>query len=247
MSVKAMTWAWQQQTATAGQKLVLLALADHAGEDFTCYPSTARLSEKTGYTVRTIRSLIDDLEADSFVIKAHRKRRRDGTLGTWVYRLNGQCHPDVTGAAEHDADDTDQCHPDVTGPVTSGNRTSDTRVSPPVTPQLRAEPSGEPSMNPPTVPVQLTREQLATAAGDQYARDEVTRGAQVRSPAGLARSKSRELLTKHSDRLDALIERDRQIRAAGLDPIPGSVLHAAALGDSHSLAHYPYPAQEQTA
>lgn len=238
-----MSWAWQQQTATAGQKLVLLALADHAGEDFTCYPSTARLSEKTGYSVRTVRSLIDALESADFVTKAHRKRRRDGTLGTWVYRLNGQCHPDDTGDPEDHAEDLVQCHPGVTGPVTSGDRTSDIRVSPPVTSQLRAEPSGEPSINPhpPPVPAQLTRENLAGAAGEQYARDEVARGSKVRSPTGLARSKTRELLTKHTDRLDALIDRDTQIRAAGLDPIPASVMRAAALGDTHSLAHYPHP------
>lgn len=131
MSVRASTWAWGQDTPTAGHKLVLLALADHAGEDFTCFPSTGRLSEKTGLAVRTIRKYIDDLVAGGLVAKSDRVRRADGTLSVWRYRLD-HCPPDASGTPM---------------PVAPECRTSDTGVPPPVTSGLRAEPSIEPSTN----------------------------------------------------------------------------------------------------
>jgi DNA-binding transcriptional ArsR family regulator len=253
LSVKAMSWAWEQPAGGAGRKAVLLALADHAGEDLTCYPSTARLAEKTELTAGTVRRYIDELEDAGLVSKIERRRRPDGTLGTWVYRLN-QRAPAVTGdeadqrAPAVTGDPSNQWHPAASGtrlPVVTGARTSAHPCTSPARTGARAEPSLEPSMNPhpPQVPVQLTRERLAAAAGDQYARDEILRGANVRTPSGLARSKTRELLTKHADRLDALIARDARRRDAGLDPMPDSVLRGAALGDSHSLAHYPEPAQ----
>lgn len=42
MSIDATRWAWTQQI-TPSQKIVLLSLADRAGEDGYCYPSMARL------------------------------------------------------------------------------------------------------------------------------------------------------------------------------------------------------------
>lgn len=47
MSVKASTWAWQMPLK-GNEKLVLLALADHANDEGKCWPHIEKLSEKCG-------------------------------------------------------------------------------------------------------------------------------------------------------------------------------------------------------
>ena len=137
MSVRASSWAWEQRTANSGTKLVLLALADHAGEDFTCFPSSGRIAAKTGLSERTVREYLEDLAEAGVISKMRRQRRQNGTLGTWLYRLN-----------EHQSD------PSTSGdgsPVATGRQrrqvrsTSDDGSAQPVTTGLRAEPSCEPS------------------------------------------------------------------------------------------------------
>ena len=54
MSLDATTWAWRQKTNTPAQKLVLLSLADRAGEDHTCYPSIDRLVRDTQLNRKTV-------------------------------------------------------------------------------------------------------------------------------------------------------------------------------------------------
>ncbi len=240
-----MAWAWEQPTKT-GHKLVLLALADHAGEDMTCFPSTARLAEKTGFSVRTVRAYLDDLEREAFVIKLRRRRRPDGTLGTWLYRLNSQSHPDATGCDDQTDDDVDQSHPDASGsgtPLASGCRTSDIPIASPVTSQMRAEPSSEPSIDHhlPHVNDFVTREDLAAAAAEEHVNEQIAAGVQVESRRGLARWKQRQLLDDEADKLHRLLDRDARRRAAGEDPIPMQVLARALLGDDQRLAYFPYP------
>ena len=57
MSNKALNWGWEARVPAAA-KLLLLALADHAGdhagEDWTCWPSADRLIDFTGYPKRTL-------------------------------------------------------------------------------------------------------------------------------------------------------------------------------------------------
>lgn len=60
MSLEAMTWAWQQPLPV-GQKLLLLAVADHAGEGGVCWPSQAHLARKTGFSERQVRNNLNDL------------------------------------------------------------------------------------------------------------------------------------------------------------------------------------------
>ena len=47
MSVDATRWAWLAPVKTSTQRLVLLSLADRAGEYHTCYPSLERLAKDT--------------------------------------------------------------------------------------------------------------------------------------------------------------------------------------------------------
>ena len=61
MSVAASTWAWKLDLPST-EKLVALALADHANdEDFTCWPSLTHLEKKTGLNRTTVWRAIDRL------------------------------------------------------------------------------------------------------------------------------------------------------------------------------------------
>jgi DNA-binding transcriptional ArsR family regulator len=86
MSVKWITWAWEQPCGGAGEKLTLIALADHAGEDGTAFPGAARLADKTGQGNSTIRRHLDALEEHG-LLSRERRRRADGTLSTYTYTL----------------------------------------------------------------------------------------------------------------------------------------------------------------
>jgi hypothetical protein len=61
MSLDATRWAWKQSVSPS-QKLVLLSLADRAGESHECHPSIARLEADTGLYRETIMEAISDLE-----------------------------------------------------------------------------------------------------------------------------------------------------------------------------------------
>lgn len=89
MSVRWITWAWDQECSNAAEKLTLIALADHAGEDGRAFPGCARLAEKTGSGERTVRRHLDQLEENGQLTR-ERRRRADGSLGTYMYQLGGQ-------------------------------------------------------------------------------------------------------------------------------------------------------------
>jgi hypothetical protein len=61
MSLDATRWAWQQDLRPS-HKLLLLSLADRAGEGHECYPSIARLQSDTGLYRETIMEAITHLE-----------------------------------------------------------------------------------------------------------------------------------------------------------------------------------------
>lgn len=128
MSVRWITWAWEQECPNPTTKLTLIALADHAGEDGVCWPSSGRLSEKTGQNERTVRRHLDELDERGIIARS-RRRRSDGTLGTYTIRLSPA---DNLSAGPPDTDDRTTGHP----------------VSEPPDTHVRAEPSYEPSVEP---------------------------------------------------------------------------------------------------
>ena len=62
MSLDATIWAWSQQIRPT-QKLVLLSLADRAGENDDCWPSIKRLEFDTGLNRKTVLKAIKDMAA----------------------------------------------------------------------------------------------------------------------------------------------------------------------------------------
>lgn len=79
MSNQALTWAWAAPIPT-GPKMVLVALADHAsdhaGEDWTCFPSAERLMAFTSMPQRTLERHIKWLEAEGWLTRVTPRDRR---------------------------------------------------------------------------------------------------------------------------------------------------------------------------
>ncbi|GAB3832838.1 helix-turn-helix domain-containing protein [Dactylosporangium cerinum] len=64
MSIRVMTWVWDNSTASGNDRLVLLAIADNAGDDGgNAWPSLHTLARKTLLDVRTVRRALRRLEA----------------------------------------------------------------------------------------------------------------------------------------------------------------------------------------
>ena len=87
MSVYAVSWAKRQRTGDPVRKHVLIALADYASEDGVSWPSQERLAFDTELSLRTIGRALKRLEADKFLYREKRERRRDGSRQTDVVRL----------------------------------------------------------------------------------------------------------------------------------------------------------------
>jgi len=68
MSVDATRWAWKAPVKSATQRLILLSLADRAGEHHTCYPSLKRLAKDTVLNIKTVQKVISDLIEDGLVV-----------------------------------------------------------------------------------------------------------------------------------------------------------------------------------
>ena len=60
MSNRAINWAWLQKV-TPTQKLVLLHMADKAGDSLLAWSSVRKMAIETGLTERSIYRAIDDL------------------------------------------------------------------------------------------------------------------------------------------------------------------------------------------
>lgn len=85
MSLKAMSWAFDQQL-TPEQKIVLLALADYADGDGVCFPGQKNLARKTSIPERTLRRRIQELEELKLIIR-RRRHHGDGYRTSDEYRL----------------------------------------------------------------------------------------------------------------------------------------------------------------
>jgi len=68
MSIKAMTWAFDQ-LMSGNDKVILLALADHADENGICWPSINRIAERSCVSRRTVINILAKLETSGFLTK----------------------------------------------------------------------------------------------------------------------------------------------------------------------------------
>ena len=86
MSIKLMSKVFEMDIPT-GQKFVLLALADRAGDDGkSCFPSQKEIARKTSLSVRSVQRYMTWLEENG-LIKRTERRRADGYRSTDEYIL----------------------------------------------------------------------------------------------------------------------------------------------------------------
>ena len=85
MSVKALTWAFDQPIS-ATDKVVLLALADYANEHGLCWPSISSLVQRAHVGERTVQRALQSLEDAGFITRERRKRE-NGSDTSNIYRL----------------------------------------------------------------------------------------------------------------------------------------------------------------
>ena len=67
MSVKIMTAIFESETLGPTERLIMLALADHADDEGRCYPSIPRLCQRTGLGERAVQMNIRRLVAQGYV------------------------------------------------------------------------------------------------------------------------------------------------------------------------------------
>lgn len=86
MSIKATNWAFDQQLKP-GPKILLLAIADAADDDFLCFPSVEHLTRKATMSRATVFRTLEFLEEHGYLVRSQRyadNGRRRSTL----YRVN---------------------------------------------------------------------------------------------------------------------------------------------------------------
>ena len=85
MSVDATNWAWRAPVKSASRRVVLLSLADRAGEDHRCFPSVSRLAVDTCLDRKTVMKALDELKQLGFILDTGETRGK----GAKVYQLLG--------------------------------------------------------------------------------------------------------------------------------------------------------------
>ena len=105
MSNEAINWAFAQDVPKSSAKFVLVAMANLAGADMTCWPSMQYLQNATGQDRKTVLESTRRLREAGFVVDTG--ERKGVTKGVVVYRLsdpkNGtasEVQGDEEGAAE---------------------------------------------------------------------------------------------------------------------------------------------------
>ncbi len=90
MSVNATRFAWEcdlsKTTKRSAKRLVLLALADRANKENTCFPSIARVVKDTGMDRKTVMNTINDLIEMGIV--SDTGERKGGTNQVRVLKIN---------------------------------------------------------------------------------------------------------------------------------------------------------------
>ena len=87
MSIDATRWAWTAQVKNSSQRLVLLSLADRAGEHHTAWPSIDRLAKDTALNEKTVQKVI--LELINLDLVKDTGERTGPTKRVRVLKLNG--------------------------------------------------------------------------------------------------------------------------------------------------------------
>jgi hypothetical protein len=81
VSLQAIRWALTQEPRSAHHKWVLTLLADWANKNGGCFPRQSTIATRAMLSLRSVNSILADLEADGYLSR-QQTRRRDGKRGT---------------------------------------------------------------------------------------------------------------------------------------------------------------------
>lgn len=98
MSFAATTWAFEQPVSVT-EKVVLLALASHTGENGVCWPSIKRLVRQTNVSESTVHRALKSLAAKGLII-AEARNGKNGRSTSNRYILNLNVHVGVYNRKE---------------------------------------------------------------------------------------------------------------------------------------------------
>lgn len=102
MSIDATSWAWKAPVQSCSQRIVLLALADRAGEDHTAWPSAERLHQDTCLNIKTIPKVLKELTGLGLIMDTG--ERKGSSRRVVVYRLIGvvdRMNPPKNGSGQY--------------------------------------------------------------------------------------------------------------------------------------------------
>lgn len=76
MSIKIMSWVWDNSPYEGKALLVHLALADWAGDHGVCWPNQESIAKKARCSVETVRTTVRSMERDGFLEIIQQSRGR---------------------------------------------------------------------------------------------------------------------------------------------------------------------------
>lgn len=132
MSIRVMSWVWDNGPEDRDELLVLLALADFADDNGACYPSMAGIAEKARLTERGARGIVRRLETNGWITT----KVGGGRGGKSYYRL----HRKERAAAQNPEPETRNEKPGIPNPESQDRKPGTAR--PETRNQRSAEPSG---------------------------------------------------------------------------------------------------------
>jgi hypothetical protein len=96
MSIRVMTAVWEYSSHKGAALLLMLAIADHAGDDGTnAYPSVRRLAQRTRLSERTVQRTIQECEASGELV-VNRPDVREHRPNYYTIRLDRLSMGDTT-------------------------------------------------------------------------------------------------------------------------------------------------------
>lgn len=89
MSIKAISWAFDQQTGSPTTKLILIKLADNANDDGECWPSQKYISKHTELSRESVNRHIKKLEASKLLTVIRRKKEGVSLPNKYILHTQG--------------------------------------------------------------------------------------------------------------------------------------------------------------
>lgn len=214
MSNEAITWAFKQAGLTATEKFVLVALADYADDEHTCFPAHQKTADRVSASKSTVQRAIKSLEAKGR-LRVIPGKRANGSATTNRYLLNVHGQIDHAGVSG----DTRGGYVDDQGgvvTVTIGGSHSDHRAM--VTRDHPLTPSVYPPIEPPVEPTHQ-RLDIETLREDDF--DRWWSMYPVKVGKATARKAYRKAALRHDDlagKLQAYLEHRARYEGQGWLP-----------------------------